>query len=121
MHSCFSERNVFIRHQLEKTSYQIPERAISKEQLQQMAKLSGVLRIKNQYFENYFKNRCHQLIEQPRDLDTKHFLNIKLSIKKGLNLEILNVQILILYVNTLNLFCTLPLKKKKKMLIFEIK
>lgn len=84
-HSCFSERNVFIRHQLEKISYQIPERAISKEQLQQVAKASRVLRIKNQYFENDFKNRCTQLIEQPKDLDAKHCVNIYLSIKKVLN------------------------------------
>ena len=45
--------------------------SISEEQLQQVAKLSGVLRITNKYLENDFKKRCAELAEQPGDLDAK--------------------------------------------------
>ena len=45
--------------------------SISEEQLQQVVKLSGVLRITNKYLENDFKKRCAELAEQPGDLDAK--------------------------------------------------
>ena len=45
--------------------------SISEEQLQQVAELSGFLRISNEYLENDFKNRCPELVEKPGDLDAK--------------------------------------------------
>ena len=53
--------------------------SISEEQLQQAGKLSGVLRILNEYLENDFMNRCAEMVEQPGD-----FVNVYLSIKQGL-------------------------------------
>ena len=104
------ERKSCICHKLELTSHQIPERyyftglstrahlfiswkiwfkgcglSISEEQLQEVAKLSGALRITNKHLENDFKNRCAELVEQPGNIDAKDCANVYLSIKQGVN------------------------------------
>ena len=48
---------------------------MTEEQLQEVAIQSGVLGIEEDYLEPDFRNRCEQLIPNPKDIDSKECAN----------------------------------------------